>query len=323
MGIKKKKGGKKKKASKASGSEKHEDTPRAADQDTLMSMSQGTSMAASPSGKDKKKGKKKKLKKDEKVQEKLEKAIRKLKENPVYFHSFLGRMDRWLVGVAPTVVEIFKQLDQDGEGVVSYDDFKAGMCDLNVPLNKIELHLFTTLLDKDNAGEVCYMDLTKGLQYTKEIEDVELDGLEQEDTLILTERNFETCSHCKMLIDGPYKEKNPKFILLTLRLVTFDNMKNHPGHITVLVHTHIPVFGLIQIIVQQTSILSNKLAVFSDKTRSKDCRLPPENTLEEYGFRGGRREDPEEALLYYDYTVEFNDCPLLLCDHYFGQNVKV
>ena len=100
-------------------------------------------------------------------------------------------------------------------------------------------------------------------------------------------------------------------------------MKNYPGHIQILVHTHIPVFGLIQIIMQQTSILTNKLAIFSDKSRSIDCRLPPENTLEEYGFRGGMRESPEEAILYYDYTVEFNDCPLLLCDHYFGKNVKL
>ena len=41
------------------------------------------------------------------------------------------------------------------------------MLDLQVPLNKIELHLFTTLLDQDNSGEIDYMALTKGLQYTK------------------------------------------------------------------------------------------------------------------------------------------------------------
>ena len=104
-----------------------------------------------------------------------------------------------------------------------------------------------------------------------------------------------------------------------MRLATFENFKQHPAHFNQVVHSHMPVHGLIQIIREQAKIESNNIAIFTDKTRSKDAMLPPDMTLEEYGFRGGTYDHPEELLLYYDYKVEFTDCPVLLCDHYFGK----
>ena len=35
-------------------------------------------------------------------------------------------MDRWLVGVSQKAMDVFKQLDFEGDGVVAYDDFKSG-----------------------------------------------------------------------------------------------------------------------------------------------------------------------------------------------------
>lgn len=113
-----------------------------------------------------------------------------------------------------------------------------------------------------------------------------------------------------------------RFILLELRCVTFDMIGKYPGHLKLLVHTHLPVCGLIQMIIAETDISSSKIAVFRDTSRSPESVLPPTMTLEECGFVGEVLTSCEEHVLYYDYTVEFTDCPILMCDHYFGQKVK-
>ena len=69
--------------------------------------------------------------------------------------------------------------------------------------------------------------------------------------------------------------------------------------------------------------MSTKLSIFYDKSRSRDAMLPLHLSLQELGYEGGTYDDPDELTLYYDYKVEFTDCPLLLCDHYFGQKTDV
>lgn len=105
--------------------------------------------------------------------------------------------------------------------------------------------------------------------------------------------------------------------MLELRLVTFDGTKEHPGHIKLFTHTHLSIKGVMDFIREETSLQSSKLAVFLDKSRSVPSMLAPHQTLDEVGFEGGPAHQPEECTLFYDYVVEFTDCPILLCDHYF------
>lgn len=115
---------------------------------------------------------------------------------------------------------------------------------------------------------------------------------------------------------------NYRFILLELRLVAFNDIKEHPGHFEVLVHSHIPVSSLLQIIVDETGIMSTKLSIFHDKSRRREAMLPMHMALKDLGYEGDTYDDPEELTLFYDYKVEFIDCPLLLCDHYFGKKIE-
>ncbi|XP_071091862.1 uncharacterized protein [Haliotis cracherodii] len=269
----------------------------------------------------KKKGKKKKMTKEERAQEKLEKNTDKIRNNPEMFNDFVDRMDRWLRQKTSCAVEMFKKIDTEGEGIISYSLFKSGMFDLNVPLNKVELHLLATLLDTANSDEIDYTELGNGLQHIREnteLEDEETDAPQSEKQfLIPSDPRLTKCACCKMAIDEPYREKNPKYLQIELRLVTFEKFKHHPGHVHVLVHSHLPVFGLVQLLVHLTSIQSTKIAVFRDKSRTKDVRLPPDFRLEDCGYAGSSKDNPQEIVLYYDYTVEFTDCPILVCDHYF------
>ena len=138
---------------------------------------------------------------------------------------------------------------------------------------------------------------------------------------------FIICIHHHVLITGIHIHNwrfNSffRYIELLMRLATFETFKQHPGHFNKIVHSHVPVYGIIQIIRDETHTVSNNIAIFTDKTRSMDAMLPPDSTLEDCGFHGGTLDHPEELLLYYDYKVDFVDCPILLCDHYFKKKLK-
>ncbi|KAK3086156.1 hypothetical protein FSP39_014418 [Pinctada imbricata] len=286
-----------------------------------------TDLGKEPTGGKKKKGKGKKkrtrLSKSEKNLEKLDKAVTKLKGNRDFYHQFLHTIDKWLIKNAKQVINMFKQLDIEEEGSVTYDEFKSGMFDVGLPCNKTELHLLVTLLDRESSGEIEYEELHKGLQYYKELEEMDKEAEDEARVLVTTRKKSEPCKVCnKMGIDGPYINDNPRYILLKLRLVTFDTVfKRHPSHIEILVQSDITVYGILQLITEKTALLSTKLAVFSDDSRNRESMLSPEMTLKELGYEGDSMEDPEELLLYYDYKVEFNDCPILMCDHFIGQDL--
>jgi len=57
---------------------------------------------------------------------------------------------------------------------------------------------------------------------------------------------------------------------------------------------------------------------FQLRNCDEEARLSADCTLQECGFEGGPERKPQHLTLYYNYDVEYSDCPLLNCDHYFG-----
>ena len=109
-----------------------------------------------------------------------------------------------------------------------------------------------------------------------------------------------------------------------MMLITFaDSLRKHPCHFTKVVHTHLTVYGLIQLIKSEVGIQSSTISLFRDKSRSAEAELPHDLTLDECGYEGREWHNPMEHVIYYDYTSEFNSCPILMCDHYFTNRLKV
>ncbi|XP_022103410.1 uncharacterized protein LOC110986092 isoform X3 [Acanthaster planci] len=267
-------------------------------------------------GKKKKKGgAKKKVNKAEKAKEKLEKACELMTSQTDLYQNFLDRMDRWIVANKHKAVELFKRFDRNGDGVLTYDEFKSGMLDLDAPCNALELHVLAKRLDKDKNETIDYVEFSKGLSFCTDEE--ETDGTEKHPPLEITKEVLEECPSCKLGLWKPYAEKYPKYVYIYLKFVTFDNLRSYPGHFSVIVHSHLTVFGLLEIIKERTDLGTTKLRIFSDKSRDASCLLLPDKTLEQCGIQGGTRSKPEETVLYYDYSTEFHDCPLLMSDHYF------
>lgn len=112
---------------------------------------------------------------------------------------------------------------------------------------------------------------------------------------------------------------NRRYLDISLRLLTFDGTRSHPAHVRQLVHSHLTVLHLAYIIRVETSVATSRIFVYPDRAPDTEP-LPEDQSLEQCGFVGGPRGAPVALLLYYDYPVDVGSgCPLLMCDHYFGQ----
>ncbi|KAK0060923.1 dystonin [Biomphalaria pfeifferi] len=263
------------------------------------------------------KRKKTTVRKSEKSLNILDKKVERMKSNSASFDNFISKIQEWMRIKAGTAKQMFELIDREGEGLLTYDQFKAGMFDMRVPANKVELHLLCRLLDTNDNCKIDYKRLENLLQSVRQIRDSELEQFNEHQLLLATSQKTLPCPCCPMLRVEPTKDLESRCILLELRAIAFDMVNNHPGHFKILVHSKLPVCGLVQTIISQTGISSTKLAIFYDKTRFAESVLSPNMTLEECGFIGDFKGCPEEVTLFYDYTVEFSECPILMSDFYF------
>ncbi|XP_015211663.1 uncharacterized protein [Lepisosteus oculatus] len=290
-----------------------------------------------------KKKKKLKLTKGEKKLARLERACKDLQAKRDEYEQFLDRMSSWLQQHHQRAVELFSCFDKSGTGLLSAEDFQLGMRDLGIPCVEFQLHLLARLLEKDNSGKIDYFEISTSLQRAR-LADLKLnkeeEGVKDEvdtkiaeedekeearrlvcaeaDHLVITRETLERCPVCQLALWKPSAPIRERFLLLNLRLIAFDGVRSHPGHFEDVVPSSIKVYGLINRIQGRVGIGSIRLKIFKDNTYSQESILSPAISLEESGLVGGPPESPTQVTLYYDYSVEFADCSIINCDHYFG-----
>ena len=108
------------------------------------------------------------------------------------------------------------------------------------------------------------------------------------------------------------------------------HMKRHPGNFTKVVHSHITTLGIIQLIQEETYMESTRVFIYwqfernnPEHDRNPNDLLSMDGTLEDMGIESGTRLEPEPLILYYDYKVDFTECPVLMADHYFSNYKQV
>lgn len=278
--------------------------------------SQGDPLAAamapkSPKGKKGKKGKgkKKKQSKEEKAQEKLDKACSMVTSQVDLYQLFLDRMNRWIKRNNYKAIELYQKFDKNGDGSLTYDEFKAGLKDLDAPCNNIELEILARRIDGNGDKLIDYREFTKGLSFLE---------VEERPLLVTTKEELEKCECCKLGLWKPEIERAPKYLKVHLKFGTFDNLRSYPGHFDLVLHSHLTICGLIDIIKERMDLATTTLRVYADKSRTMNSLLLPDQTLAECGYSGGTRGDPEDCFLYYDYSTEFHDCAILMSDYYFA-----
>ena len=112
-----------------------------------------------------------------------------------------------------------------------------------------------------------------------------------------------------------------RFCLITFQMSTFADARKHPSTFSRRVHSHMSVHGLLEVIRNETATQSTLLALFLNK--SEERMLPEGATLESLGLEGGPWYEPIRHTLWYNYSPEFVDCPLLKVDYYFTGRVRV
>ena len=107
-----------------------------------------------------------------------------------------------------------------------------------------------------------------------------------------------------------------RFVQIEMKLLTFLRIQNYPGHFRVLVYSHITVQGLIDIINERHGGTLRYVKVYHEDSRGERMELDVHKTLEECGYHGAPKTEPQRVDLLYDYTTEFHDCPVLMSDDY-------
>ncbi|XP_059804179.1 uncharacterized protein LOC132379893 isoform X1 [Hypanus sabinus] len=297
-------------------------------------------------GTDKKKSRKKTkrkpaLSKEEREEDKLAKAAEEFQRDSQEYGLFLDRMDKWLKTHQEQAMQLLGKHDRTGNGILHYEEFKLGMRDLKIPCVEAQLHILARLLDPNNTGTIDYVELGAGLDRVRyqqgSVEEEDEENEEEEEvkeandrtvarggkerheagtTLVITKEKLNHSPGCHLGLQSPLQVSEARYVSLALRLISFSTLSSHPGHLQRTVPSHIKVYGLIGQIRAWTGIESTTLRIFKDLSCSQESCLPLELSLEECGFPGGPCHSPTSALLFYDYWIEFGDCPILNCDHY-------
>ena len=72
---------------------------------------------------------------------KFEKACDKIRADKIQFHDFINRMDSWLVKNHKNIARYFRRFDEDGEGILTYEDFKSGKVLLSHHKDKLSVFM--------------------------------------------------------------------------------------------------------------------------------------------------------------------------------------
>ncbi|CAB1413228.1 unnamed protein product [Pleuronectes platessa] len=224
----------------------------------------------------------------------MDKTHKNLRSNHPEFEAFLDQMIQWFSDHQQQVDQHFSLKDADRSGSVNLKDFELGLMSLGPPCQQVQLRMLSELLKTNNT--ISYKDFMNQLQRlsSKEV-----------NTLMSEDVSGNTFDPDQPL--NPHKD----------RLIPFDFSAEHPANFQVVLSSSCRVLSLIRIIQDRVGIQTSRLDVFLSRAATEEVRLPPESSLEECGFRGGAEERPPEVTVYYDYKLEFTDCPLLNCDHYF------
>lgn len=258
----------------------------------------------------KKGGKKKKKTEKESLESQADLFIQKSELHVM----FIERIGCWLLRNFARVIDIFCQFDKNGDGLLTYEEFFAGMTDLQSPCNKLELMVLAKTVDENKDGMIDYTEFSQGIKYRRPVKVFKDDGFP---VLKIAREAYEQCPHCSIKIWKP-KDIDTKFVSLSIKLHSMKHVQSYVGHINCVVHAHITVTGIINVIRERYSLSLKNITVFQIKDSSR-ILLDGKYTLNNLGFNGGPEDNPEELTLFYEFETHEIQCPILQVDHYFDR----
>ncbi|KAG5450221.1 hypothetical protein CSKR_203968 [Clonorchis sinensis] len=171
---------------------------------------------------------------------------------------------------------------------LSETEFKIAFHDLNTSFSEIEIEILYQMLDPTARGRVEYTRLYEAIWKALATKFINDDGL--------------------LTVD---LEKPDKWILLTFKVPSCEPF-DMPTTFEQLVELGYTGTMLRTIIQTRVPCLSTRaIVIFTDVSRYAETTVHCNQTLYEFPYIGGPKCAPEEAVIYYEFSMGRIDCPII------------
>uniref|UniRef100_F7BIU1 Uncharacterized protein n=1 Tax=Ciona intestinalis TaxID=7719 RepID=F7BIU1_CIOIN len=134
------------------------------------------------------------LERQRKLQEAEETARRTLELSDFLFDAWRKRYMKWMKHKKSRVMDFFRNMDKDGDGKVTRQQFIDGILKSKFPTDEMEMSKVADIFDRDNDGYIDYYEFVAALYPTKETYRPETDADKIEDEVV---RQVAKCTCCK------------------------------------------------------------------------------------------------------------------------------
>lgn len=233
---------------------------------------------------------------------------------------FIERIGTWLLSHYARVIDIFRRFDRNGDGLLSYEEFFAGMKDLQAPCNQLELHVLAKTVDGNGDGNIEYAEFSQGIKYRRPKKVVIDDGLP---VLEIQRETFDKCSHCSIKKWNFRESSCNNVINVNVILHSMKSIPDFSGHIKDMpVEIDTTIHGLCDRILSKYNFSFNEIIMFTIDDGCR-CVLSKSQTIEMLCKRNNTdnsdgSEHHETVTLFYEMGEgDLSSCPIIQSDHYF------
>ena len=108
-----------------------------------------------------------------------------------------------------------------------------------------------------------------------------------------------------------------RYIKLSLILAPFKDCKTHPGHFEYEATETTTIHGLKCLVSEHLNESIASVALFKDHSCCEESFLDPKWCLSHCEIRGGPKDSPCAAQVFYDYFPPLTGCPILMDDSHY------
>lgn len=223
-------------------------------------------------------------------EKRIDQAVKALRSNALKYEEFLARMNSWYTQKKPTLKTMIKMVSPK-KSTISYDTAKRLFFDLQIPCTQLEAHAICLELDRKQQRRI----KTKLPRTINE----------------RIQPNMYTKSKNTLQV-------RDMFITINFKYFPLKSDIHLPCHFQATVRSDMYVSKLCEIITKCTNLKAKQWYIFYNKHINTYPPLPSDFVLNRLGIFAGREDCPSMIDLYYVGELDFMECPLLLCDHYFS-----
>ncbi|VDP93303.1 unnamed protein product [Echinostoma caproni] len=201
------------------------------------------------------------------------------------YKKFVSRVDAWY---SKNEKKYLRYMSLYSREYLTETEFKLAFRDLHTPFSELELQILYQMLDPGLTGRVEYTKLYEAIWISLAGKFIADDSLNQMDL-----------------------EQPDRWVLLTFKVPSCEpfDMPTTFEHLVDLSYTGSMLRSVIQ--ARVPSLASRAIVIFTDVARYVESVVHCNQRLYEFNYQGGPKCAPEEAVIYYEFSMGRLDCPIL------------